>query len=58
MATSVALGRNDSPSNWREITSEEADEYRRLRAEAEEADLKASEEKLKNRVAEAAGEGT
>lgn len=31
----VALGRNDSPNNWREISAKEADEFERERTEAE-----------------------
>lgn len=43
VATSVALGRNDSVAGWREITEEEGEEYRRLRREAEAADITAIE---------------
>lgn len=43
VATSVALGRNDSAEGWREITEAEGEEYRRLRREAEAADIAAIE---------------
>ncbi len=34
VAKRVALGACDSPSNWREISMEEGDEYNRLRKKA------------------------
>ena len=43
VATSVALGRNDSAAGWREITEAEGEEYRRLRREAEAAAIAAIE---------------
>ena len=30
IATIVALGKNDTPDNWREISTEEAEQYRIL----------------------------
>lgn len=37
IATKVALGRNDSAANWREITADEADTLRQLQLDAEQA---------------------
>lgn len=34
LADVVALGKNDSPENWREISGEEAEAYRAARNEA------------------------
>ena len=34
IATAVALGTNDSADNYKEITAEEADEFKRLQDEA------------------------
>ncbi|MBR6746524.1 MAG: hypothetical protein IKL83_04015 [Muribaculaceae bacterium] len=38
VAQTIALGRNDSADNWREIDKAEADAYRKAQAEAEEAE--------------------
>ena len=37
-ASVVALGKNDSVDNWKEITIEEANEYERLKEEAMKAE--------------------
>lgn len=34
VATCVALGSNDSPDNWKEITAEEAESINKLKEEA------------------------
>lgn len=44
IASRVALGRNDSPENWTEISQEQADEYRRQQDAAREEDRKREEE--------------
>lgn len=38
VADTVALGKYDSPENWKEITKEEADEILRQQEEARQAD--------------------
>lgn len=50
ISTSVALGRNDSAANWREITQAEADEYRRLRRVAAEAAQKEAEDRAAGEI--------
>lgn len=42
IATKVALGRNDSADNWREITADEADTLRQLQLDAEQARAEAA----------------
>lgn len=44
IATTVALGKNDSADNWKEINSEIAEEYRKLQKEAFEEDAKKARE--------------
>lgn len=44
IATTVALGKGDSPDNWIEISKEKADEYRALKEKAREERRKAEEE--------------
>lgn len=41
VADRIALGTNDSPENWREITKAEADEYHAAIKAAQEARMKA-----------------
>lgn len=41
LGKTVALGRNDSAENWREITQEEADAFRRAQEEASKAAVNA-----------------
>lgn len=49
LATTLALGRHDAPTNWVEITGEQAEVYRAQQAEAqkarEDAEKKENEEK-------------
>ena len=43
VASRLALGRNDSAGNWREITQEEADEIKRNQEAEAEAEAQAAE---------------
>lgn len=44
IATTVALGKNDTQENWKEITAEEAEELKRLQQEYFEQQKKKLEE--------------
>lgn len=44
IATTVALGKDDSPDNWVEISKAQADEYKALKEKAREERRKAEEE--------------
>lgn len=44
IATTVALGKGDSPDNWVEISKAQADEYKALKEKAREERRKAEEE--------------
>lgn len=56
VATSVALGRNDTAAGWREITEAEGEAYRQERAAAIEADQKAKEATMLAAMEETEGE--
>ena len=55
IATTAAIGRNDSPDNWKEITAAEAEELRAAREAAikeKEAQMLAEEEAARQREAQ------
>lgn len=44
VGTTVAVGRNDSPDNWKEISAEQAEEYNSLRETEQVEELNSLEE--------------
>lgn len=46
IATTVALGKNDSPDNWVEISKEKADTYKKEQEDAREEKAREEEKKL------------